>query len=92
MSSRVKKAKSGGKSPKSPPDGRRALRRVRGLISKNRLTVGRIQRMKPAELLTLATVLKAAHDVSDNAEEKQNIRTIVAFVNQTAQEQAQYGK
>lgn len=61
---------------------------MRGLISSNRLTLARIRRMKVAEMLTLVTVLKAAHDVSDNAEEQQNIKTIVAFINQTAQEQA----
>ena len=84
MSSRLRKAK-----PKPPQTGARALRHVRNLISKNRLTTARIQRMQLTELLTLATILKSAHDVSSDDKEKAAIRNVIAFVAQTAE--AQYG-
>lgn len=81
MSSRISQTRK----KKKSPEGASVLRRVRGLISKNRLTVGRIQRMKLPELVTLATVLKAAHDVSTDAQEQQAIKNVIAFINQTAQ-------
>lgn len=84
MSSRISQTRK----KKKSPEGRSALRRVRGLISKNRLTVARIQRMKLPELVTLATVLKAAHDVSKDTQEQQAIKNVIAFINQTAQAQA----
>ena len=81
MSSRLRKTRR-----KKPGNGRQALRRIRGLISSNRLTLARIQRLKLAEMLTLANVLSAAHKSSTDPVEQENLKTILHYLNQVAQE------
>ena len=58
------------------------------MISQNRLTIKRIQRMSLPELNMTANILRAIHQKSDNETIKSGIETTVAYIFQTARDKS----